>query len=151
LELELGDFASGEDEKESAGLKPGEGFAQAASVGAFGAGAAEGVHGNDAVGDFGEGSDDVVRKDLDVGADLGEKLGQRYAFDDAEGVIGDSEDGSGAGDALTVGGREMDGNVEGCQEAFAEGFGGAGVELAVEVVGLFHLEDAEEGFEDGLG
>lgn len=151
LELELGDFASGEDEEEAAGLKPGQGFAHAASVGAFGGGAAEGVHGNDAVGDFGEGGDDVIGEDLDVGADLGEKLREGDAFDNAEGVVGDGENRAGAGDAFVVGGREVDGNVEGGEEAFAEGFGGARVELAVEIVGLFHLEDAEEGVEDGLG
>jgi hypothetical protein len=147
--LEGGDFTGGEDDKEATGVEPGEALTEGLEVLAGGVGAAEGVDGDDVGSEFGDGGKERVGEEADVGPEAEEELSEERPFEEAEGVVGDDDDGAAGGDAVEVAGIGVEGDAERLEEWGKEGTA-VGPGFGVGVEGL-DAGEQEEAVEPGAG
>ncbi len=149
LFVEAGDFARGEDEEHVAVFEPAEGFFDGADVGGGGAFGGEGVDEDEVVMHFVDGAEEVVGHGFDVGAQAVEQGEEEDAFDAAEGVVADDDNGAGLGDGCEVFGGIAVIDTKNEEGFFAEGHLGGEVPHAG--VDSVHLAQAEDTFNAVVG
>ena len=128
-EVEMRNLSGGEDQQQSPAFHVGNGLFEGTSVGDAAFGTVEGVEEDAHTGQFGEIAEHVVGEDANVGADAGEEGGEECAIEQAEGVVGNGDDGAGGRDFAEVVGGDFQFDVEGSQEVAAKQTCGPGIEI----------------------
>ena len=123
-EVEVGDFSGGEDNEKASLAEPVNRGAERAGIGAAGALVAEGVDQNQAVAHLRDGAEEGVGEDSDIGADAVHQRHGSDAVNEAEGAVGDNDDGAAGGHPGEIGGRDLQFDVELPENVLGEAGGG---------------------------
>lgn len=129
FQIEMRNFAGGKEEQQAARAQVLDGLTEGASVRGAAFGTVEGIDKEAEGRELGEIAEKLVGEDANVGASAHEEIGEHDAVEDAEGVVGNGDDGAGGRDLFEIGGRDVYLDLKIVEEGSGEAMPGAGTRV----------------------